>query len=200
MYTRHDFRQEHLLKSVADPEVRGGACAALCDFWLRAIKTGNASPDQRLRDLAGSFPEIIAHQKQYQRERAKVGPVAARQRMGQPLGLDYEQKTSIMPACIGLQGVRDRLATDLRRLGAATTWSLRFIDGGGHAMAGFSGLTSITENMHRQQISIFDPNIGEYVCQISEMDDVFRDIFRIIPYYSRINEVRRVAVGDRKPY
>ena len=66
-------------------------------------------------------------------------------------------------------------------------------------MAGFSGLTSITENMHRQQVSIFDPNIGEYVGEITDMDDVFRDIFRLIPAYARINEVRRVTVGDRKP-
>jgi hypothetical protein len=199
MFTRYDFRQAQLLKNVPDPEVRDGACAALCDFWLRAIKTGNASPDQRLQGLAGRLPEIVAHQKQYARERARVGPVAARQRVGQPLGLDFEQQTSIMPACIGLQGVRDRLASDLRRLGAATTWSLRFIDGGGHVMAGFSGLTSITANMHRQQISIFDPNIGEYVCQLNEMDDVFRDIFRLIPAYSRINEARRVSVGDLQP-
>jgi hypothetical protein len=199
MFTRYDFRQGELLKNVTDPEVRTGVCAALCDFWLRAIKTGNSPPNQRLRDLALRFPEVIAHQKAYQKERPKVGPVAARQRVGQPLGLDYEQQTSIMPACIGLGGVRDRLATDLRRLGAATTWSLRFIDGGGHVMAGFSGLTSIIENIHRQQVSIFDPNIGEYVCQITEMDDVFRDIFRLIPSYSRINEVRRVTVGDLKP-
>jgi hypothetical protein len=199
MFTRYDFMQAQLLKNVTDPEVRNGVCAALCDFWLRTIKIGNASPDQRLRELAGRFSEVIAHQKQYQRERAKVGPVAARQRVGQPLGLDYEQQTSIMPACIGLQGVRERLATDLRRLGAATTWSLRFIDGGGHVMAGFSGLTSITTNMHRQQVSIFDPNIGEYVGEITDMDDVFRDIFRLIPAYARINEVRRVTVGDLKP-
>ena len=199
MFTRYDFRQGQLLKNVTDPDVRAGACAALCDFWLRAIKTGNTSPDQRLRELALRLSEVIAHQKQYQRERARVGPVAARQRVGQPLGLDYEQQTSIMPACIGLQGVRARLAGDLRRLGTATTWSLRFIDGGGHVMAGFSGLTSLTENVHRQQISIFDPNIGEYVCEINEMDDVFKDIFRLIPSYSRINEVRRVTVGDLKP-
>lgn len=198
MFMRYGFTQGQLLKNVTDPEVHSGVCAALCDFWLRAIKTGNASPDQRLRGLAGQFSEIVAHQKQYQRERANLGPVAARQRVGQPLGLDYEQQTTIMPACIGLQGVRQRLATDLRALGAATTWSLRFIDGGGHVMAGFSGLTSITPNMHRQQISIFDPNIGEYVCQINEMDDVFRDIFRLIPAYARINEVRRVTVGDLK--
>ena len=199
MFTRYDFVQGLLLKNVTDPEVRDGVCAALCDFWLRAIKAGIASPDQRLRELTARFQEVIAHQKQYQRERERLGPVAARQRVGQPLGLDYEQQTSIMPACIGLQGVRDRLATDLRRLGAATTWSLRFIDGGGHVMAGFSGLTSITENMHRQQVSIFDPNIGEYVGEITDMDDVFRDIFRLIPAYARINEVRRVTVGDRKP-
>ena len=53
--------------------------------------------------------------------------------------------------------------------------------------------------MHRQQVSIFDPNIGEYVGEITDMDDVFRDIFRLIPAYARINEVRRVTVGDRKP-
>jgi hypothetical protein len=199
MFARHDFIQALLLKGVTDPEVRDGVCAALCDFWLRAIKIGNSSPDQRLRELTARLSEIIAHQKHYQRERAKVGPVAARQRVGRPLGLDFEQQTSIMPACIGLRGVRERLATDLRPLGAAATWSLRFIDGGGHVMAGFSGLASITENMHRQQISIFDPNIGEYVCAINEMDDVFRDIFRIIPAYARINEVRRVTVGDAGP-
>ena len=198
MFTRYDFVQGLLLKNVTDPEVRDEFCAALCDFWLRAIKAGAAWPDQRLRShrtIPGSHrsPEAVP------KGARETGTCPARQRVGRPLGLDYEQQTSIMPACIGLRGVRDRLATDLRRLGAATTWSLRFIDGGGHVMAGFSGLTSITENMHRQQVSIFDPNIGEYVGEITDMDDVFRDIFRLIPAYARINEVRRVTVGNRKP-
>jgi len=196
MFTRYDFSQAILMQNVTDPEVRGGVCAALCDYWLHAIKTGNATPDQRLQQLAGRLSEVIAHQKAYQQERANVGPVAARQRVARPLGLDFAQQTSIMPACIGLQGVQDKLSADLRQLGAATTWSLRFIDGTGHVMAGFSGLISLSPRMHRQQISIFDPNIGEYVCQISEMNDVFRDIFQLIPSYAAINEVRRVTVGS----
>jgi hypothetical protein len=196
MFSRYDFSQAILLQNVIDPDVRGGVCAALCDYWLYAIKTGNATPDQRLRQLAGRLSQVIAHQKAYQQERANVGPVAARQRVARPLGLDFEQQTSIMPACIGLQGVRDKLSADLRQMGTATTWSLRFIDGGGHVMAGFSGLVALTSNMHRQQISIFDPNIGEYVCQINEMDGVFRDIFQLIPSYAAINEVRRVSVGS----
>ena len=78
MFMRYDFMQGLLLKNVTDPEARNGVCAALCDFWLRAIKAGNASPDQRLRELTARFSEVIAHQEQYQRERERVGPVAAR--------------------------------------------------------------------------------------------------------------------------
>jgi hypothetical protein len=38
MFSRHDFMQGQLLKNITDPEVHNGVCAALCDFWLRAIR------------------------------------------------------------------------------------------------------------------------------------------------------------------
>ena len=88
-----------------------------------------------------------------------------------------------MPACIGASA---RGATDLRT-GAPTT--VAEVHRRQQSRYGVSRLTSITANMHRQQISIFDPSIGEYVSQINDMDDVFRDIFPLNPAYARISEV-----------
>jgi hypothetical protein len=200
MVTKYDFRQGQLLQAVADPDVRGGVCVALCDFWLHSVRTEQLQPAVRLQRLAARFAEVIAHQKQYKLKRRQHGPLAARQQLGQSMGLDFDQQTTVLPALIGLRGVQERMARDLRQLGNAATWSLRWINikgkDVGHAMAGYSGLESILSNMHRQQISIFDPNIGEYVCQVNEMEAVFRDIFRLVPAYAGIYEVRRVSVQD----
>jgi hypothetical protein len=202
MFTRYDFQQGQLLRGVTDPDVRGGVCVALCDFWLRSVKTERLSPSDRLRVLTGRLSQVISHQKQYGLKRQQHGPLGARQLLGQPMGLDYAQQTTIMPAMVGLRGVQEKLGSDLRRPGDAATWSLRWVAKGadvGHAMAGYSDLVSITSNMHRQQLSIFDPNIGEYVCQVNETNDVFKDIFRLVPDYAGIYEVRRVSVADLGP-
>src|SRR5512142_3020416 len=107
----------------------------------------------------------------YGRRRAQVGPTVARRESGAKHGIDYEEQTTISRAYLDMGAIRQKLAGDLARLGAAATWSLRFRQGG-HAIAGFHGLATVTSNIHATRMHLFDPNVGEYTCELRELDGV----------------------------
>lgn len=196
MYTLAPFSQEHHLRSVTDPVLRNGVCVALCDHWLTIVKRYPDVPSvNRMRLLTQRLPEALRHQQAYAALRATVGRNEARREVGARLGLDYEEQTTIMRACVGMVGIRAKLASDLGRIGAAATWSMRFTGGGGHAIAGFRGLVSVTGNVHRAVMYIFDPNIGEYVGELSDLDAILTDVFGKFPLYATVNEVHRTSEG-----
>ncbi len=194
MFTLAPFSQSALLRNETDPDIRGGVCVALCDYWLADIKSrSNDAPRDRLNRLAGNYPTVAQYQKQYGQQRAQHGPQQARKQMAQQLGHDYHQHTTIMPALIGAAGMRQRLAADLAGLGVAATWSLRFMDDTGHAIAGFYGMVSPLENMHRFQLHLFDPNIGEYVGGQRDLDNMLNDLLNRFPLYQTVVEIRRTT-------
>src|SRR5439155_22043642 len=115
------------LRNETDPDLRNGVCVALCDHWLADMKSRpNDSPRNRLRRLSNNYPIVAQYQKQYGQQRAVQGPEQARKAMGQQLGHDFQQHTTVMPAMVGAVGLRQRLAADLAQLGVGATWSLRF--------------------------------------------------------------------------
>lgn len=194
MFQLEPFSQAHLLRNETDPDLRGGVCVALCDHWLNAIKARpGAAPAGRLNALAGNYGSIAAYQKQYGQHRAQSGPEQARRDMGQQLGHDFHQHTTIMPALIGQTGLRQRLAADLGQLGAAATWTMRFADGTGHAIAGFYGMISKLANMHQMSLHVFDPNIGEYHGSLRDLDSMLGDLLNRFPLYRTVTEVRRTT-------
>jgi hypothetical protein len=194
MFQLEPFSQSHLLRAETDPDLRGGVCVALCDYWLADIKWRPDDPPRlRLYRLASHYMLIAQYQKQYGQHRQQVGPQDARRVMGQHLGHDFEQHTTILPALIGTNAVRQRLAADLRHIGVGATWTMRFAPGGGHAIAGFYGMESLAENMHRARISIFDPNIGEYVGELRDLDFILNDLLNHFPLYQTVIEIRRTT-------
>jgi hypothetical protein len=196
MFTLAPFSQDVHLRSVKDPVLRNGVCVALCDHWLTIIKRfRDLPPVNRMRMLAQRIPEAFRHQQAYALRRAAVGRDAARREAGARLGLDYEAQTTVMRACVGMVGIRARLAADLGRIGAAATWSMRFAGGGGHAIAGFRGLVPVSGNVHRVSIHVFDPNIGEYAGELGELDAILADLFGRFPLYATVNEVHRTTEG-----
>lgn len=197
MFTVESFSQGQLLSRIPDPSARGGVCVALCDFWLQSIKgdrpANPTSPRARLGALAGRLNEAIAHQDLYGRRRAQIGRFPARAEAGRRVGLDYEEQTTIVRASVGMSGVLAKMSADLKNIGAGATWSLRFSNGEGHALAGFSGLISVTNTIHRRQLYIFDPNIGEYTGTILDFADILKDIFKHDPLYMTVVEVSRIS-------
>lgn len=196
MFSLQPFSQNKLLSGVPDPVARQGVCVALCDLWLRSIKGNSAqSPAARMSALGGGIQAAIAHQKQYAADRAQLGRFPARAAAGRRVGLDYEEQTTIVRASVGTGGILAKMSADLRGIGAAATWSLRFSGGGGHALAGFCGVTSLTPNMHRQELFVFDPNIGEYKGELSDLSVMLKDIFARVPLYGTVAEVARISAG-----
>jgi hypothetical protein len=196
MFTLSPFSQDAHLHAVKDPVLRNGVCVALCDYWLNIVKRYPDLPSvNRMRMLAQRIPEALRHQKAYGQLRGAVGRNEARRQVGAGLGLNYEEQTTIMRAFVGMAGIRARLATDLDRTGAAATWSLRFAGGGGHAIAGFRGLIRVTGNMHRASVHIFDPNIGEYAGELTDLDAILADLFGKFALYRTVNEVHRTSEG-----
>ena len=194
MFQLAGFSQAHLLVNETDPDLKNGVCVALCDHWLNDIKArSNDAPVDRLSRLAGTYPSVAQYQKQYGQERAQHGPEKARRDMGKQLGHDFQQHTTILPALIGATGIRQRLAADLSGLGVGATWSLRFMDGTGHAIAGFYGMVSVTENMHRISLHVFDPNIGEYSGTQGDLETMIGDLLTRFPEYQALTEIRRTT-------
>jgi hypothetical protein len=196
MFSLARFSQSEQLRHETDPVLRQGVCVALCDYWLKIIKRLPDVPSvNRMRLLAQQMPDALRHQKRYNFMRDMLGREEARRRIGSPLGLAYEDQTTILRACNGMHGIRARLAADLDDIGAAATWTLRFPDGSGHAIAGFRGLVSVLRTVHRASVHIFDPNIGEYAGELADLDPILTDLFAQIPDYATIVEVSRTSEG-----
>jgi hypothetical protein len=196
MITLTPFSQGALLRDAAtDPITRQGVCVALCDYWLTLIKRNyNASPSDRLRQLQTSLSDIIKHQQRYAHLRAQHGREEARRQVGDRLGLDYNDQTMIMKAPNGMSGIRQKLAADIHFPGAAATWSLRFANGHGHAIAGFCGISG-KQPIVKFRLHVFDPNIGEYIGELQELDEILRDLLNKFPKYSTVEGVHRTTEG-----
>jgi hypothetical protein len=204
MSTLHAFSQGELLeRTTHDPEIRQGVCVALCAYWLSRMKVdSDNTPEQRLQMLESQIWEIIGLQQQYSRDRSEHGPQTAHQILGARQGLVYDtDQTDVFGRFLGLSradGIANlirRFKKDINRPGKATAWSLRFVGGGGHAIAGFCNITTIPTG-YRYQLHIFDPNYGEYIGTLQEIDDMLDNLFRR-PFYRRyrIEYARRVLVG-----
>jgi hypothetical protein len=148
-----------------------------------------------MRLLAQQMPDVRLHQKHYNFLRNQLGREEARRKVGSPLGLAYEDQTTILRARNGMHGIRAKLGADLGEPAAAATWTLRFPDGNGHAIAGFRGLVSVSRTVHRATVHIFDPNIGEYAGELADLDPILTDLFAKIPDYATITEVSRTSEG-----
>jgi hypothetical protein len=194
MYSLTPFSQGVLLFDVTDPELQAGICVALCDYWLNDIKRSSGDPPGgRMRRLAANLPGALSYQQTYLREREQAGPEQARRTMGATLGHDYEPKTTLVRAFLSPAEIRGKLAGDLGQIGAVATWSMRFLEGGGHAIAGFRGLVSLSPKMHRASLHVFDPNAGEFTGEAGDLDANLTDLFNRFPIYSRISEIRRTT-------
>jgi hypothetical protein len=182
---------------MTDPVLAQGVCVAACDFWLRLIKARNEDPPaQRLQELTQRRGEILAYQQQYGTLRGQVGPQAARSAMGQSGGLDFAHQTTIMRTRLNMSEILTILARDLQPLGGAATWSMRFFGGGGHAIAGFHNMVTLAQGvMHQHRYQVFDPNLGEYVGEIRDLEAMLADLFGRFPLYGTTAEVRRTWEG-----
>lgn len=196
MITLDRFSQGAILQSLpfSDYLTRNGICVALCDYWLAMIKDQpNESPAARLERLHRQhFAQAMNHQRQYAVVRAQHGREEGRRMVGQQVGLNYHDQTMIMRALIGIRGIREKMAADISRIGAAATWTLRFADGGGHAIAGFCGLSGQQPYM-KMRLHVFDPNIGEYTGELQELDAILNDLLNKFPDYQTITDVHRTS-------
>jgi len=194
MATLTPFNQGELLVGVVDPAVRNGICVALCDLWLNLIRDSTArTPRERLAAIRAGAAKARQYQAAYGQRREIFGRVEARQQMGGRLGHDFDEQTVVMARCVGQEGMEARMARDLETFGAAVTWTIVVPGWGRHALAGFRGLESISTNMHRASVHVFDPNIGEYVCESHQIRAVLSDLFQRDPNYARVSEIARMT-------
>lgn len=184
------FQQARLL-----PKDDPGVCIALCDLWLDSfLRKPKVDPPDRMTYLMTSIGQARSHQQAYTGLRAQHGPTAARQQQGGTLGLDYDEQTTVTRAGAGRTGMIKRVGEDLRPLGAAATWSMRFDGGGGHAIAGVNRLERITSNIAQSTLHVFDPNVGEYMGTPDLIADILGDLFKRFPIYGSVKEIRRTTV------
>jgi hypothetical protein len=160
------------------------------------------TPEQRLQWLEYQIWPIIRQQQQYNRERGQQGRNAAQLNLGARHNLAYDPDQTVIAAVppnlnavAGMTNLKNRFKADIGRPGKATAWSLRFVRGGGHAIAGFCNLTAIPTGL-RYQLHVFDPNIGEYLGTLQEIDAILDNLFRR-PFYQRyqVEEAHRILVG-----
>jgi hypothetical protein len=192
MFQLTPFSQGALLRAAqVQGSARHGVCVAMCDHWIALLRRDNReAPVLRLQKLHAALPRIIDYQNQYGELRAQLGRDAARAQVAAGVGIDYEQQTTVLKLFVGVEGLRSRLAEDLKRFGAAATWSMRFQGGGGHAIAGFCNIAG-QEPIHHMQMHVFDPNIGEYVGDLGDLDGILTDLFGRFPLYATTTEVHR---------
>lgn len=194
MATLTPFNQGELLVGATDPAVRNGICVALCDMWLHLVRDSTArSPRERIALLRARAEKARQYQAAYAQRREIFGRIEARQQMGRRHGHDFEEQTVVAARFVGEAGMHARMARDLEELGTAVTWTIVVPGWGRHALAGFRGLESISTNVHRASVHIFDPNIGEYVCEPHQIRAVLRDLFRRDPNYARVTEIARMT-------
>lgn len=196
MATHTPFSQADLLsRTVTDPLTRNGICVALCDYWLAMLKRSpDEAPADRLAQLERYLPLAMQHQRTYSQDRARLGRSPARHQAGASVGLQYADQTMLMRLHIGLNGIREVLRRDLSKPGAAATWSLRFSGGGGHALAGFCGLSGHAP-VYQFRLHVFDPNYGELVGTLQEMDAMLQTLFDAFPLYRTTLHVHRTSEG-----
>lgn len=194
MATLTKFNQGDLLVGVSDPWVKGGICVALCDHWLALMKdTNSRTPPERMAQLQQYAGRAMTYQKAYGQQRRTKGREEARADMGKQLGHDFADQTTIMRVMVGFDGILARMTKDLGAIGSAVTWTMALPGVGRHAIAGYRGLESLTTNMHRASLHIYDPNVGEYVGTLQELNGILRDLFKRIPEYALINELSRTT-------
>ncbi len=195
MFQRTPFSQDELLRrAFADHGERRGVCVGMCDFWLRDVVERPDEPAaDRLARLGLQFERIVQHQRHYS-ALFRLGAGDARLQIARRLGLEYAGQTTVLARYVGLDGIRRRLASDIRRPGAAATWGLQFAGGQGHAIAGFCGLSGEAPLL-RYELHVFDPNVGEYVGSLQALDDILADLFTRLPIYRTITGVERVFGG-----
>ena len=195
MSTLTSFSQGALLSNTTtNPLTQHGICVALCDYWLTLIKNDpDAAPSDRLQQLQQYVPQAMNHQRTYARLRQQHGREEARRQVGAPLGLQYDGQTMVMKEFLGMSGIRHKLAADLRTVGSAVTWTLRFADGSGHAIAGFCGLSG-QQPILKYRLRLFDPNIGEYEGTLQELDVMLDNLLRH-PMYRTVTGVHRTSEG-----
>ena len=194
--TRFSQERQLQLQAIVDRDTRNGVCVGLCDYWLSQIKGApEMPPAERLQLLRDNFARPMNHQRYYANLRAQHGREQARRQVGNQLGLRYHtDDTTIMRTHLGMSGIRARLAADIGWVGSAATWTLRFADGGGHAIAGFCGIGG-QEPMLQLESHIFDPNLGEYTGPFRELDYILSDLLTRFPDYRTIVEVNRTTEG-----
>ncbi len=167
MYHFEPFRQEPLLRQkmweAHHLGVQNGVCVAVCDYWLALIKNNpEQSAAERLAYITRHFDSVMQHQNVYANLRHAYGRNAAREMVGQAVGLDYDtDKTMILRQFLSMDHIAERIKNDVKFPGDAATWSLRF-PMGGHAIAGFCNIKG-SGNIHQIVVHLFDPNYGE--CQ-----------------------------------
>jgi len=194
MATLTPFDQATLLTGVTDPVLRGGICVALSDRWLAFMKDNTyRNPRERLAALTAQRDAALLYQEAYAFLRDVKGREDARTELGRSVGHEYEHQTTVMRLHIGMKGVRERMMADLGEIGAAVTWTMAIPGLGRHAIAGYRGLVSIMNNMHKASLHIFDPNVGEYVGELAQLDGILRDLFRRVPAYQGIMELTRTT-------
>ena len=190
------FSQSRLLAHETDPEVRGGICVALCDYWLQSfLNKPNVEPQHRMQYLAAMFGQAKAHQKNYGQLRGQKGREDARKEVGRRVGVDYDAQTTVMRVAVGKAGILAKVAGDLRPPGSAATWTMRFRDGGGHAIAGVNRLERITGNFANTHAHVFDPNIGEYVGPFASLSAIIDDLFHTFADYGTTTEIHRTTAA-----
>ena len=195
MSTLTSFSQAAQLQFQAvDDATRNGICVGLCDFWLSLIKRfPEMPPDQRLQQLCDNFEQPMNHQRNYAYLRRQYGRGPAREQVGRELGLNYDtENTMLLRVCLDMSSIRAKLAADIGCIGSGATWTLRFSDGTGHAIAGFCGVEG-QEPIMRLTSHVFDPNIGEYAGLFPELDDMLFDLLSKFPLYQTIVEVNRTT-------
>jgi len=189
------FNQSDLLKGVTDPLVRGGICVALCDAWLALIRGHTArTPSERMDQLRITAPSAMSYQRDYLTARDTQGREAARAQVGARLGHRFEERTVVTESIVGKAGIRATMARDLSEFGAAACWTMEMPGVGRHAIAGYRGLLSMMSNVHAASLHIFDPNLGEYVGGLGELDLILQDLFGRIPMYGLVSELNRTRV------
>jgi len=197
-FTLTSFQQGRFLDAT-DPETRDGVCVALCDLWLKSLfEAPGAAPRQRVQALAVDFSRAEAHQRRYGRLRDALGRDDARRHMGARIGIDYAEQTFVdMQLHAGRQGMRRKVADDLREPGAAATWTMRFSGGGGHAIAGINRIEPRPYGLEFR-IHIFDPNLGEYAGDYGSCGAIIEDLVRRIPLYATTAIFHRTAASGTR--
>ncbi|MCS6931498.1 MAG: hypothetical protein NZM27_04740 [Acetobacteraceae bacterium] len=208
------FDQSDLLRGETHPAVRGGICVALCDQWLKLIRSGRArTPEERLAELRHLSPEAKRRQIVYSLLRPTYGRLEARRRADKPLGLDFTEKTQVTPhlhrrpefgpgQMQSLRAMERFIAADLALDGAAATWTMEIPNLGRHAIAGYRGAVKRNVATFHLGIFLFDPNVGEFFGTPQELPQMLRALCDFAPgrAYDRITDFARAEVQERDPY